>query len=56
MKNKAMAKQVREFLLRYFELENSIQSQVNSLIAVKSIWIGYYKLIMKDGKSTITKK
>ena len=47
---KEMARCVREFLIQFAEFEKQISKRAKTLIAVESMWDGYYKVVMLNGK------
>ena len=44
------AKDIHEFLIKYFEFENMIRGKVSSLIAIDSMGLGYYQVCYKRQK------
>jgi len=50
MDNKKAAKRIRIFLTKYIDFEKDIRNKVKHIIAVDSMWEGYYKISYKDGR------
>lgn len=51
MDKKLMAKQIQIFLKNYIEFEKNISPTVKNLIAVDSMWEGYYKVVFNNEKT-----
>lgn len=51
MDNSKRARQVREFLLSYFDFEEALAGKVKTLIAVESMGWGEYRIVMPDGQT-----
>jgi hypothetical protein len=50
MDNALEAKYIKDFLIRYFDFENKIQSHVKKLIVIESMMEGLYKAILPNGE------
>ncbi|TRZ48889.1 hypothetical protein D4S03_09075 [bacterium] len=50
MHNELEAKYIKDFLIRYFDFENKIQSHVKELIVIESMMEGLYRVILPNGK------
>ncbi|MBC8460036.1 MAG: hypothetical protein H8D67_18770 [Deltaproteobacteria bacterium] len=51
MDNEKMARCIREFLTHYFEFEQEIMEKVRTLLAIESMGVSYYKIVMPGCKT-----
>lgn len=51
MDNEEMARCIREFLNHYFDFEQEIMEKVRTIVAIESMGVGYYKIVMPGCKT-----